>query len=178
MANYPMTEKLLDFRDPTAMAIRETKLSDAFQMIRDGASFAAAAEACGVPTTALAAYLKDMAKLAREHSREIANLAFITINGRYESLWAKTNEIAHDTLLDAKVRIQAMTLQLGILTKMADLHQIGRAKMSDNVGYANGGDFTEAEALMAARRVGIPIPKDLSELPAVPIPAPPIGLLK
>ena len=146
----------------TSMAKKEFRVYEVFERIRQGESIPEIAEDLGMDRYALQKYVQELAKAAREQSKELATIAFLTSHVRFEDLYKKAYELANDALAEKSERLKALQLCLGIQSRICDLHQVGRTTNIPASVALMSGEMTIEQATKECLRLGIPVPKDLT----------------
>lgn len=139
---------------------------DVMERLRAGQSVPEIAEAHGVTRQVIQAHIKELAEYARKNARDAAAVAFMVAGQRFEDVYRKAHDVAADTTADIELRMKAMTLCLQATQKVCDLHQLGRPGTQGHATFImTAEDMTDAEAILAARRVGLTIPTSIETTP-------------
>lgn len=154
--------------EPTFTAdLKAIRAYEVFDRLRQGESLPEIAEALGLCRQSAQAYVKELAAYARTASKELAATTFLTADLRLNDLYRKSYALATDPLADHDVQLKGLATCLAIQTKINDLHQVGRATTVPASAWVNLDDMTEAEILLSAKRIGIPVPKEIAVVAGV-----------
>lgn len=162
-----MTTEALDLAPSAAEDAKALRAHDIFERMRQGQSIPEIAEDLGLNRKTVQSVVQELAAYARTSAREMAQVAFLTADLRLNDLYAKTYAVATDETLDADSRLRGFALCLGIQTKLADLHQVGRHSQAGASTWVNLDSMTEAEILKSASLIGIPVPREIAEAAGV-----------
>lgn len=147
--------------------LKAIRAYEVFERLRQGESLPEIAEDLGLCRQSAQAYVKELAAYARASSKELAATTFLTADLRLNDLYKKSYSVASDDLSEHDIRLKAIATCLAIQTKINDLHQVGRGTQVPASAWVNIEDMTEAEVLLAAKRIGIPVPKEIAMVAGV-----------